>query len=153
MNQAPIGPAVRAAAEPVENHEVDPGALVVYTAITDHDDSLKRQPEAATRGADLVAFVNGGKPDSKTRWCCRSLEHAFDDPVRNARIHKILSHRYFPDKTYSLWLDGSVVINFSFPVERLVSAYLADCDMAVFRHSRRTCIYQRGSGHSASTSR
>ena len=142
MNQVPIGPAVRAAAEPAENHEVDPGALVVYTAITDHYDSLKRQPEAATRGADLVAFVNGETPDSKRRGRCRSPERAFDDPVRNAKIHKILSHRYFPDKTYSLWLDGSVVINFSFPVEHLVSAYLADCDVAVFRHSRRTCVYQ-----------
>lgn len=128
--------------ETLANSEVDPGALVVFTAITGDYDSLKLQPESATRRTDLVAFVDGEKTDRKNRWECRSIERAFDDPARNAKIHKILPHRYFPDKTYSLWLDGSVAINFTMPAEQLVSMYLADCDVAVLRHSRRTCIYQ-----------
>lgn len=124
------------------NPEVDPDSFVVYTAITGHYDSLKMQPKEATSRTDLVAFVDGEKPVRKTRWRCLSAERAFDDHYLNAKMHKILSHRSFPDKTYSLWLDGSVVINFTFPVEHLVSAYLADSDVAVLRHSRRTCIYQ-----------
>jgi len=132
----------RAANETFANSEVDPSSLVVYTAFTGHYDSLTLQPEAATRGADLVAFVDGETPDPKTIWRCRRIDPAFDDPVLNAKIYKILPHRFFPDKAHSLWMDGNVVINFSFQVERLLSDYLADHDLAAFRHSRRTCLYQ-----------
>ncbi len=125
-----------------ENRVVERGALVIYTAITGDYDLLKRQPEKATSSADLVAFVDGENLDSNTGWRCQTPEGAPDDPARNSKIYKIMSHRYFPDKEYSLWLDGSVVIEFAFPVERLVSMYLADHDVAVFRHSRRTCLYQ-----------
>lgn len=117
-------------------------SLVIYTAITGRYDSLTHQPESATKDTDLVAFVENSNRVSNMQWHCRSLERGFDDPVRNAKIYKVLPHRYFSDTTYSLWLDGNVVINFGFPVERLVAEYLSDCDIALFRHSRRTCLYQ-----------
>jgi hypothetical protein len=116
--------------------------MVVYTAVTGDYDNLRRQPSNVTNWAGAVAFVDGPEPGDRMGWQCRTIANVSDDPVRNAKIHKVLSHKYFPDEEYSLWLDGNVVVNFDFPLRQLVSEYLSDCDLAVFKHSRRTCIYQ-----------
>ena len=121
---------------------VDPESIVIYTAITGDYDSLKEPPRTATHGVELVAFVDRNKPNRDTQWQRRIPHQGFTDQSRNAKIHKILSHIYFPDKTYSLWIDGSVTIKFSFSIERLISEYLADSDLALFKHYRRTCLYQ-----------
>jgi len=115
----------------------DPASIVIYTAISGGYDSLKTLPAEATAGAELVAFVDEDPGDAETHWHRRSLEQGFDDPARNAKIHKILAHRYFPETDYSLWLDGNVVFNFRHPVARLVERHLVECDLVVFRHSRR----------------
>lgn len=126
------------------NATVDPKSVVVYTAITnksnDYDD-LKEQPSTARNtGVDFVAFLEAGI-ESKT-WTCQQINKGLPDPNRNAKIHKILSHKYFPDKMYSLWIDGSVSIEFPFSIERLIEIYLADADIALFKHTERHCIYQ-----------
>jgi hypothetical protein len=119
---------------------VPSGAVVVYTAITGGYDSLKPQPQEARKGADFVAFL--GAPRSSGTWQTRMIHEGFPDPALNAKIHKILPHRSFPQARYSLWIDGSVTILFSHSIERLIDRYLADCDLAVFRHSSRICLYQ-----------
>jgi hypothetical protein len=117
--------------------------IVIYTAITGNYDSLKEQPRIATHGANCIAFVD--RPYHSRGWQTRPVHAGFDNPRRNAKIHKVLPHVYFPDAQYSLWIDGSVTIRFDFPIERLIEIYLADCDLAVFQHRRRTCIYQEAS--------
>ena len=124
------------------DQRIDPDSIVIYTAITGHYDTLKEQPARATKGVELVAFVDENKATRETKWQRRIAHRGFADQKRNAKIHKILSHVYFPRKTYSLWIDGSVTINFPFPIEQLISEYLADCDLALFKHYRRTCVYQ-----------
>jgi hypothetical protein len=116
------------------------GSIAIYTAISGRYDRLRAQPASATRGVDLVAFLD--RPRRLRGWQARALHQGFADPNRNAKIHKILSHVYFPDKLYTLWIDGSVTIEFSFPVHQLISRYLGDCDLALFQHYRRTCLYQ-----------
>jgi GT2 family glycosyltransferase len=121
---------------------VDPKSVVVYTAITNRTndyDNLKEQPPTS-RGVDFVAFLEA--PIESKTWECRQINKGFPDPNRNAKIHKILPHKYFPDKLYSLWIDGSVTIEFPFSVEKLIELYLSDSDMALFKHSERHCIYQ-----------
>ena len=115
-------------------------SVVVYTAITGDYDSLKRQPRSATEGADFVAFLDAPRPSPT--WRVREIHTGFQDAARNAKIHKILPHRYFPQARYSLWIDGSVTIRFPYSVQRLIELYLADCDLAVFRHRTRTCLHQ-----------
>jgi hypothetical protein len=118
-------------------------SIVVYTAITGDYDSLKEQPHTATNGADFVAFLD--EPRKSKTWRSRPIHTNFQDPARNAKIHKVLSHIYFPDALYSLWIDGSVTIRFPYSMRRLIQLYLADCDLAVFQHAMRTCIYQEAS--------
>ena len=116
------------------------GAIVVYTAISARYDSLKEVPTSAREGVDRVAFLE--EPQPSETWRVLPLHAGFQDPARNAKIHKILPHVYFPNAQYSLWIDGSVTIRFSFSVRRLIELYLAECDLAVFQHRERTCIYQ-----------
>lgn len=120
--------------------KIDPKSVVVYTAITNKTndyDELKDQP---TKGVDFIAFLES--PIISKTWQSRVIHKNFPDPNRNAKIHKILSHKYFPDKLYSLWIDGSVSIKFPFSIEKLIEIYLSDADLALFKHSDRHCLYQ-----------
>lgn len=119
------------------------GSIVVYTAITRGYDSLKEQPRSATDGADCVAFLD--QPQRSITWRSHPIHAGFSDPARNAKIHKILPHRYFPDARYSLWIDGAITMRFTHSIAELIRLYLADCDLAVFQHKGRTCIYQEAS--------
>lgn len=114
--------------------------IVIYTAICNGYDSLKEQPPSARNGVDFVAFTDSGE-NTKT-WDVRPVCKDYKDPNRNAKIHKILSHQYFTDKRYSLWIDGSITIDFPFAIEKLIEMYLADHDIAVFKHPDRNCVYQ-----------
>lgn len=119
---------------------VMPSQVVVYTAITNETnkyDRLKEQRKIDS--TDFVAFLE--KPVESSTWQCRSIHDGYQDPCRNAKIHKILSHVYFPDKEYSLWIDGSVDIKFPFSVSRLIQMHLSNCDIALFRHCKRKCLY------------
>lgn len=120
----------------------DAGKIAVYTAIsnvTNNYDSLKEQKKHGD-AIEYVAFLE--EMESSKTWEFRKMHEEFQDPNRNAKIHKILSHRFFPEKEYTLWVDGSVKMVFPFSVKRLVDIYLQDCDMAVFKHSERSCIYE-----------
>lgn len=52
-------------------------------------------------------------------------------PYLNAKIHKVLIHKYI-ESEYTLWIDGSVLINKS--VERMTDTFLRDYDIAVYNH-------------------
>lgn len=121
--------------------KVDPKKCVVYTAITNETnkyDSLKKQKKH-DKETEFISFLESPIPNDV--WTYRSIHNKFSDPNRNAKIHKILSHVYFPDKEYSLWIDGSVHIKYPFPMSRLAEIYLADSDIALFQHHERDCIY------------
>lgn len=119
------------------------GSIVVYTAITRGYDRLKEQPRSATDGVDFIAFLD--RPAKSMTWQWRAIHAEFGDPARNAKIHKILPHRYFPDALYSMWIDGAVAIRFAHSIEEMIRLYLADCDLTVFPHKGRTCLYQEAS--------
>ena len=112
--------------------------IVVYTAITGSYDSLKPVSELWARDADFVAFADAAHGPG---WTIRPIDIRHSDACRNARMLKILSHRCFPDAKYSVWVDGSIAIKSTVPIKDLICEYLADHDIAVFKHRRRTCVY------------
>jgi hypothetical protein len=114
--------------------------FVVYTAITPGYDALASPPPLWQRAADFVAFTDGLR--SAPGWAVRPLYRRFRDPCRNAKIHKLLPHEYFPKAEYSLWLDGSILITATLPLAQWADAYLREHDLAVFKHPNRTCIYE-----------
>lgn len=114
--------------------------IVVYTSIFGEYDGLL--PQKRIKGLDYVCFSDS---DPKaTPWEVRKIAASSVDPVRCAKEHKILPHRFFPDYEISIWIDGN------FLVERdpgpLIEAALSDKNMAMFNHNRtlgdsRDCIY------------
>jgi hypothetical protein len=102
--------------------------VVVVTAITADRDGLKDHQN--TEGADFVAFCD--RPVASATWEVRPACDLFRDPVRNAKVHKILPHLYFPDHEYSLWIDGSFELVDPAPV--LIEKYLTARDLVFGRH-------------------
>lgn len=117
--------------------------IAVYTAITAGKDSLK-EPRVPEEGVDWIFFTDRPQDYAGTAWNIRSACSLFTDPRRNSRAHKILSHQYVPDYDCSLWIDGSTVLLTS--AIRLAETYLADADVAMFRHPARSCIYVEAAG-------
>lgn len=121
-------------------HPAAESTSTIFTAITGNYDTLKDPPTRFVAGSDLVAFMD--HPQPSRFWNVRPIHQEFTDPARNAKIHKILPHLYFPNAKYSLWLDGSVRVKTQITVKELADLYLKDADVAVFYHRTRFCIYQ-----------
>jgi len=102
--------------------------IVVLTAITADRDSLKETQN--TRGADFVAFCD--RPLVSKTWGIRPACDLFRDPVRNAKIHKILPQLFFPEYDYSLWIDGTLEL--ADPVPLLIERYLENCEAVFGQH-------------------
>lgn len=62
-----------------------------------------------------------------------------DNPRLDARYHKTLAHRLFPDAEYTIWLDGNVQLLIE--PEWLVDEWLGEADVATTVHPSRDCIY------------
>lgn len=102
--------------------------IVVLTAITADRDSLKEAQN--TSGADFVAFCD--RPHVSKTWDIRPACDLFRDPVRNAKIHKILPHLFFPEYDYSLWIDGTLEL--ADPAPLLVERHLAGYEAVFGQH-------------------
>jgi len=81
--------------------------IIPYTAITNNKDNIR---------TDIKVFSKYNK---------------FKDPVMNAKIYKILPHKFL-DCDISIWMDGNIYL--IKPVEEVIKEWLGDNDMAFFRH-------------------
>src|SRR5437667_162402 len=90
--------------------------IQVYTAITGKKDALRD---------DIKNFQD-------------SDFDKFTSPVMNAKIFKILPHKFL-DCDISVWIDGNIFLKI--PVEQLVDEFLGGNDMALFRHYRGKDIH------------
>jgi TOD1/MUCI70, glycosyltransferase-like domain len=115
---------------------VKKNTLLVYTCITGGKDDLKENQ--VTGGVPFYAFLDDEKASDVWRVC--PAANLFRDPRRNARMHKILSHQFFPEVDYTVWIDGTITVTRD--IRPLVAKLMAKCDMATFRHPERDCLYQ-----------
>lgn len=87
---------------------------VIYTVITNHYDRLF-PPLVEQEGWDMVCFSDDAQLVAEG-WQVRplpplpELESVKDDPVRAARLVKILPHRFLQEYEYSLYIDGNRVL-------------------------------------------
>ena len=88
--------------------------IIVYTAICGGKDKLRD---------DILVFSEFSK---------------FKDPVYNAKIYKIMPHKFI-DCDISIWVDGNILLNV--PPEQLVEECLGDADIALFKHPHRESIH------------
>ena len=81
--------------------------IIPYTAITNSKDKPR---------TDIKVFSKYNK---------------FKDPVMNAKIYKILPHKFL-DCNISVWMDGNIYL--IKPIEDVIKGWLGDNDIAFFRH-------------------
>lgn len=107
--------------------------ITVMTAITGDIDDLKEQPEYP--GVQYQAYMDKDVKDSQ--WIVKKACDKFKLPVMNAKIHKMLSHKYC-DTPYIVWMDGSAKLTKD-PHELV--KLMGDYDYAFFKHPGRKCLY------------
>ena len=86
----------------------------------------------------VYTSITNGKDNSRSDIQVLSGYDKFKSPVMNAKIYKVLSHKYFNEIT--IWLDGNIYLNVQ--PEKIVYEWLGDADMAVFKHNHRWKIYE-----------
>lgn len=112
---------------------MDKKNISVITAITgDKDDLL---PQEEYKGTEYIAFTDTNQQDPL--WETRKACDKFKEPVMNAKIHKVLSHKY-TDKEFIVWMDGNCSLKQD-PKELV--KLLGDKNYAFFKHPGRDCVY------------
>jgi len=106
--------------------------VVIYTAIFGGKDNLI-EPEYIPKGCDFVCFTD--QDFVSNVWEVRKVEPDFEDPVRSAKIYKVLPHKYLSEYEVSVWIDGNVLVRGN--VIKLIEQYLSKVDLAFFNHNKQ----------------
>jgi len=72
---------------------------VIYTAIFGGYDKLP-EPTFIPEGWDFICFTDSNIQSDI--WTIKNVPAIYEDSTRNARKHKLLPHRLFPNYDYSL---------------------------------------------------
>jgi len=115
-----------------------PNRKVIYTAIFGDKDDL--QPIEKQKGFDYIVFTDNPTlklPGFKILLC----PSFYEDPTRNAKYYKILSHIVLKEYDYSVWIDANIKMTVK-DMNVLLKNYLQNHDMAVHAHPERNCIYE-----------
>lgn len=107
-------------------------SISVVTALNAGKDHLR--DDQTTGDAKFIAYTD----QTSKLWEVRPIYDRFASPRRNSRIHKLQIHQYV-DTEYSIWMDANLALRV--PPEQIVSEWLKDYDIAVFKHPERDCIY------------
>ncbi|KAL5998605.1 hypothetical protein ACLOJK_009548 [Asimina triloba] len=76
-------------------------------------------------------------------WRLVLLRHSpYDEPRRNGKVPKILTHRLFPDAQYSIWIDGKMelIVDPLLILERYL--WRGNHTFAIARHKHHQSIYE-----------
>jgi len=114
--------------------------IAVYTAVFGGYEGAIPQP--AQKGVDYIRFTDA--PVRARGWDERPVERRLEDPVREARMYKVLAHEFLPGYDVSVWIDANYLVTGD--VRALVEEKLAETPMAVFDHAAtrtdpRGCVY------------
>lgn len=113
--------------------------IAVYTAIFGDYDELKEPPEG-TRNCDFICFTDNNNLESKN-YQIRVCERQFEDPTRDARMYKVLSHQFLSEYKYTAWIDGMTQIKKPMDMRDFIRKQLKKYRLAIFKHPDRNCIY------------
>ncbi|MDH5603171.1 MAG: DUF616 domain-containing protein [Cyclobacteriaceae bacterium] len=115
--------------------------IAIYTSIFGPYDGLVPQKKIA--GIDYICFTN--RAFRSRTWKIIPSEDSENNPVRSARKHKILAHRYLSDYKISVYMDGNFLVRKD--PSTYINQLLKQSPMAVYDHSSvatdaRDCLYQ-----------
>ncbi len=107
--------------------------ITVITSITGGKNELLPAPKSDR--AQYLCFTD--QDIHSEDWKVLKACDKFKNPVLNAKIHKILAHKYC-DTDYIIWVDGNIQLLVD-PAELIEQ--LGDKDLALFNHPGRDDIY------------
>lgn len=113
--------------------------LIVYTVLTGDDSQLNNPFDESWVGFDRVCLTDDLSLSSDI-WQIKPVQNLSIDPHRLSRHPKILTHEYFPDHEWSLYLDNTVRLTKN-PMEILEEYADKGSLWWSFRHPWRNCIY------------
>ena len=109
--------------------------IIVYTCITNGKDTLKDVP--VDEGVDYYCFSD--EPFEHPVWKYLPVEEE-GSPRETARKYKALSHEYFPEAWYTIWVDSGLELLVS--PKKLIEDYLTTSFISSRPHLTRCCIYR-----------
>ena len=111
----------------------------VYTALFGQYDGLIEQPASRTSTCDFICFTDDATLSSET-WEIRLVDGAFpQDPIRSARLFKILGDEALAGYDATLYIDASVLLRRD-PAQIIDEWLTDDVDIALASHSYRTIL-------------
>lgn len=115
---------------------------VIYTAIFGGKDELI-EPAFLPADSEFICFTDSNLR-SKT-WKIVHVEPSSADPVRSAKLYKILPHQFLSEYEYSVWVDGNIQVRGD--TNQLIDAFLQKIDVACFSHANsrmdpRNSVYE-----------
>lgn len=110
---------------------------IIYCCITGGKDTLSE--DINIKGAKAVCFTDDPTLKSE-KWEIRQIPSLYKDIRRDSRTVKMLPHIFFPEAEHSLYVDGNIICKV--PMQRIISEWLQDDDIAVFKHHTRDCLFQ-----------
>lgn len=105
--------------------------IVIYTAIFGGKDNLI-EPKFIPKGCDFICFTDSDFQSDV--WQVRKVKAIFGDPVRSAKIYKILPHKFLSEYEYSIWIDGNFLVRGD--VNKLIKRYSPKANLAIFDHNQ-----------------
>lgn len=113
---------------------------VIYTVLTDNYDDL-RQPENICSDCDYICFSNDIPQKQIGVWKIRHFDYHNDNKIRESRFPKLNPHLLLPEYTYSLYVDGKVVLRTPLN-NRFSDLTNQETSLALIPHPVRNCVYQ-----------
>jgi len=110
--------------------------LVIYTVIFGKYDVLKK-PKIINDKIKYVCITDKRKKCHP--WEIRIVKPEYENLRRESRKYKILSHRFFKEYDYSIYLDGRFTITSD--LSKYIEDWLGKNDLAVLKHPKRDCLY------------
>lgn len=109
--------------------------IAIYTSIFGGKDTLREQIKF--ENVDYFCFTDNKDLKSDT-FQIKYYPATSSDPVRSAKIFKMLPHIFLKDYEYTIWIDGNIILS---PQFMELFKYLEQGDIALFKHPHRDCMY------------
>jgi hypothetical protein len=117
--------------------------IVIYTSIFGSYDDLI-EPDYKPANCDFICFTDN--PDLKSdTWQIRYQPTIYSTANRNAKKFKVLPHRYLQEYSYSIWIDGNMLLRGD--ITEIIDTALSNSNVAFFSHANnvldsRSCAYE-----------
>lgn len=112
--------------------------IVVYTYLIGDRSEIKA-PAKVYGNCEYLSFTTADSPEPPAPWQQVIVDPQTDNPVRESKRIKILSHDYISDADYTISHDASFTLAMD---PEVLIRHTGDSPISMHRHPCRNCLYQ-----------